>query len=30
MAKFDESCLHEWGLNCVLTFIEDNATSNDM
>jgi len=29
MAKFVESCLHEWGLNHVLTLIVDNATSND-
>ena len=29
MAKFVESCLHEWGLSCVLTLTVDNATSND-
>ncbi|XP_027932002.1 zinc finger BED domain-containing protein RICESLEEPER 2-like [Vigna unguiculata] len=29
MAKFVESCLHEWGLSRVLTLTIDNATSND-
>jgi len=29
MAKFVESCLHEWSLNRVLTLTVDNATSND-
>jgi len=29
MAKFVESCLHEWGLSHVLTLIVDNVTSND-
>jgi len=29
MAKFVESCLHEWGLNHVLTLTVDNDTSND-
>jgi len=30
MAKFVESCLHEWGLNRVLALTIDNATSNDI